>query len=111
MTVTSRIVTVLLSILLLSACGSVRVGRDFDVTAFTSKIEPGVTTQGDVRAWLGAPASVGVSLATDGERYDEWAYYFIEGEISDMNLARMKMLQVKFDRQGKARGYNWSTSR
>lgn len=111
MTLTSRLAVVLLSILLLSACGSVKVGRDFDVATFASKIEPGVTTQGQVRDWLGAPTGVGVSLATDGQRYDEWAYYFVEGEISDMSLARMKLLQVKFDKQGKVRGYNWSAAR
>lgn len=111
MTVISRFAVVLLSILLLSACGSFKVGRDFDVTAFTTKIEPGVTTQSQVRAWLGEPTSVGASLATDGQRYDEWAYYFAEGEVSDMSLARMKLLQVKFDKQGKVRGYNWSAAK
>lgn len=107
----SRIAVFLLSILLLSACGTVKMGRDFDVGVFAARIEQGVTTQSQVRSWLGEPASVGVSLATDGERFDEWAYYFAEGEMADMSAAKVKILQIKFDKQGKVRGYNWSASR
>lgn len=107
----SRIAIVFLSILLLSACGTVKVGRDFDVGVFATKIEQGVTTQDQVRSWLGEPTSVGVSLATDGERSDEWAYYFAEGELSDMSTTKVKILQIKFDKQGKVRSYNWSASK
>jgi len=107
----SRITIILLSILLLSACATVKIGRDFDVGVFAAKIEQGVTTQSMVRSWLGEPSSVGVSMATDGERFDEWAYYFAEGEVSDMSTAKVKILQIKFDKQGKVRGYNWSASK
>lgn len=107
----SRLSFVLLSIFLLSACASVKVGRDFDVGVFAAKIEQGVTTQGTVRTWLGEPTAVGVSLALDGERFDEWTYYFAEGELSDMSRSKLKILQVKFDKQGKVRGYNWSASK
>jgi outer membrane protein assembly factor BamE (lipoprotein component of BamABCDE complex) len=107
----SRMTIILLSVLLLSACGSVKMGRDFDVGVFAAKIEQGVTTQDLVRSWLGEPTSVGVSLATDGERFDEWAYYFAEGELSDMSKAKVKILQIKFDKQGKVRSYNWSASK
>lgn len=106
-----RMTVILLAIVLLSACGSVKLGRDFDVGIFAAKIEQGVTTQDTVRSWLGEPTSVGVSLATDGERFDEWAYYFAEGELSDMSTAKVKILQIKFDRQGKARSYSWSASK
>ena len=107
----SRIAVTLLSIFLLSACGTVKMGRDFDVGVFAAKIEQGVTTQSQVRSWLGEPASVGVSLATDGERFDEWDYYYAEGELADMSTAKVKILQIKFDKQGKVRSYNWSASR
>jgi len=107
----SRIAIVFLSILLLSACGSVKVGRDFDVGVFAAKLEQGVTTQDTVRSWLGEPTSVGVSLATDGERFDEWDYYYAEGEMNDMSSAKVKILQIKFDKQGKVRSYNWSASK
>ncbi len=102
---------VLLSLVLLSACNTVQLGRDFDVGVFAAKIERGVTSQNQVRSWLGEPTSVGVSLAVDGERFDEWAYYYAEGELADMSTAKVKILQIKFDTQGKVRAYNWSASR
>ena len=107
----SNIAVILLAVFLLSACGTVKLGRDFDVGVFAAKIEQGVTTQNTVRSWLGEPTSVGVSLATDGERFDEWAYYFAEGELADMSTAKVKILQIKFDKQGKVRSYNWSASK
>ncbi len=107
----SRIAIILLSFVLLSACGSVKVGRDFDVGVFAAKLEQGVTTQDQVRSWLGEPTSVGVSLATDGQRFDEWDYYYAEGELADMSTTKVKILQIKFDIQGKVRSYNWSASK
>jgi len=53
---------------------------------------------------------VGVSLAPDGERFDKCAYCFTEGQLTDMSTAKIKILQIKFDKQGKLRGYNWSAS-
>lgn len=105
----SRLATVLL-ILTLAACGTVQVGRDFDVRAFETKVERGVSTQNQVRAWLGEPTGTGVSVDTGGERFDEWTYYFAAGKLTDMSGSRVKMLQIKFDKQGIVRGYNWSTS-
>ena len=107
----SRIVVIFLSILLLSACGTVKVGRDFDVGVFAAKLEQGVTTQAQIRSWLGEPTSVGVSLATDGTSYDEWDYYYAEGELADMSTAKVKILQIKFDKAGTVRSYNWSASK
>ena len=111
MTYYARTAFVLLTVLLLSACAAVKVGRDFDVAVFADKVEQGITTQSTVRGWLGEPTSTGVSLATNSERFDEWSYYFAEGELSDMSTARLKILQIKFDKQGRVRGYNWSASR
>ncbi len=106
-----RISAVFFALAVLSACSTVQVGRDFDVGVFAAKIERGVTTQAQVRNWLGEPTSVGVSLAVDGERFDEWAYYYAEGELPDMSTAKVKILQIKFDTQGKVRAYNWSASK
>ncbi len=107
----SRITVIFLSMVMLGACASVKVGRDFDVGVFAAKIEQGATTQTQVRSWLGEPGSVGISLATDGERYDEWDYYYAEGELPDMSKAKVKILQIRFDQRGKVRSYNWSASR
>jgi outer membrane protein assembly factor BamE (lipoprotein component of BamABCDE complex) len=107
----SRFTVILFAVFLLSACGTVKVGRDFDVGVFAAKLEQGVTTQEQVRSWMGEPTSVGVSLATDGTRFDEWDYYYAEGELPDMSTAKVKILQIKFDKQGKVRSYNWSASK
>lgn len=107
----SRISVILLSFFLLTACASVKVGRDFDVGVFAAKTEYGVTTQSMVRSWLGEPSSVGISMATDGERFDEWDYFFAEGQMPDMSAAKVKILQIKFDKQGKVRAYNWTASK
>ena len=104
--------TVLLSLplLLLAACGTIQVGHDFDMNTFQSQVEQGTTTRNQVRDWLGNPSGTGVSVSADGQRYDEWTYYFGEGKASAMSAAKMKILQIKFDRQGIVRSYNWSTS-
>ncbi len=106
-----RITAILCFTLLLSACGTFQVGHDFDVGMFAAKIEQGTTTQAQVRSWLGEPAGVGISVEPDGERLDEWDYYYAQGQMQDMSTAKMKILQVKFDKQGKVRSYNWSTSK
>jgi hypothetical protein len=107
----SRIATILVSVVLVSACGSAKVGHDFDVDLFASKIEQGVTTQDQVRSWLGEPTGVGVSVATSGERFNVWNYYFVHGKWHDLTTAKLKVLQVKFDKAGTVRSYDWSTSR
>ena len=98
---------------LLFACSpmQVQVGKDFDMASFKTRIVQGTTTQDQVRSWLGEPASVGVNVATDGQQYQEWQYFFGEGNLSDMSGASLKMLQIKFDQQNIVRGYNWTEPR
>ena len=50
-------------------------------------------------------------MTSDGKRYDEWDYYYAEGELPDMSKAKVKILQIKFDKQGKVSSYNWTASR
>jgi outer membrane protein assembly factor BamE (lipoprotein component of BamABCDE complex) len=97
-----------LAVVSLAACSTVTVGQRFDLKTFASKVERGVTTQGQVRGWLGAPASIGVVVDTGGDRYEEWTYYFGSGRLPNMVDAQFKMLQIKFDRGGIVRGYNWT---
>lgn len=106
----SRIAATSLIVFSLAACGTVQVGQNFDLRAFETRIERGVSTQSQVRSWLGAPTGTGVNVDTAGEHFDEWTYYFALGKLPDMSGANVKMLQIKFDKQGIVRGYNWSTS-
>jgi hypothetical protein len=98
-------------LLFVSACTTVKVGRDFDISTFDSKVQRGVTTQADVRKWLGAPAGVGASVETSGERYEEWNYYYGTVRIPGAKDSQVKVLQIKFDQRGVVRAYNWSGER
>lgn len=111
MTYPSRWVMGVLAAMLLSACSTVMMGRDFELSAFAAKVERGVTTQAQVRAWLGEPTSMGFNMGSDGERLEEWAYFYGSGELSGGGPVRVKVLQVKFDKQDKVHSYNWSSSR
>jgi hypothetical protein len=92
----------------LSACGSFQIGGNFDLAAFEANVQRGSSTQADVQRWLGAPSSRGVSVETDGTRYTQWSYYYGTGELSGPSNARVKLLQVKFDRAGVVQAYNWT---
>jgi len=102
-------VAILMTLLLsLSACATARGGRDFDLSAFDSRVQQGVTTQAEVRAWLGMPTGIGTSVDTSGQRHEEWTFYYGEGRFPNMTDARLKILQIKFDQRGVVRAYNWS---
>lgn len=94
----------------LAACGTVQVGQEFSLRTFQDKVERGVTTQNQVRGWLGAPAGIGVDVEVNGERYEQWTYYRAAGRMSDMSQAELKILQIRFDRHGIVRAYNWSNN-
>ena len=96
--------------LLLSACASIQVGKDFDLKAFEEHAQRGVTTQEQVRGWLGGPMSTGVAVDSSGERLDEWTYIFAKGELPDIKEPAMKMLQARFDAKGVLRSFSFSAS-
>jgi hypothetical protein len=98
-------------LLLVSACTTVNVGREFDLSTFDAKVQRGITTQTDVRNWLGAPVGVGASVEASGERYQEWNYYFGKVRIPSGKHSEVKVLQIKFDESGVVRSYNWSDER
>jgi len=108
---TLHLSVMLMLALLLGGCGTFQVGRDFDVGTFSARIERGVSTQAQVRGWLGEPTSMGVSMEADGTSFEQWSYYFAEGEMSDMSKAKLKLLQIKFDKSGKVNSYSWSASK
>lgn len=107
----SRVAAISLAVLLLASCGTVKLGQDFDMKVFETKIERGTSTQDQIRAWLGEPTNIGASMDANGERFEEWAYYYAAGKLPDMAGAKMKILQVTFDKQGVVRSYYWSASK
>ncbi len=94
--------------LLLAACGTAQIGRDFDIKSFESRVERGVTTKAQVRAWLGAPNNAGVAVNETGARSDEWTYFFGRGSLPQMSDTSFKYLQIRFDAEGKVRSFSWS---
>ena len=100
----------LLTVSMLAACGSLQVGQEFNLRTFQDRVERGVTTQNQVRGWLGAPAGVGVDVDTSGERYEQWTYYRASGSLSDASQAELKILQIKFDKHGIVRAYSWTNN-
>jgi len=94
--------------LLLAACGSVQVGQDFDLVQFRQQVKQGTTTQSDIRNWLGAPASTGVTVEADGKRYEKWTYFFGQGQMPRMKSAKLKYLEIHFGENHRVAAYNWS---
>ena len=91
-------------------CATVQFGKEFDSARFETSVEIGVTTGVDVRAWLGDPVSTGVVVNESGERFTRWIYYFGKGRLPSLQNGKLKMLEVRFDRQQIVRAYNWSST-
>ena len=104
----SRIGLILFLATALSACATVKMGHDFDLHAFKSQVQRGETTRAQVHEWLGPPNSSGIVVDTGGSEFDEWTYFFGTGKLGKMEQAKLKILQIKFDQQGRVQGYNFS---
>jgi outer membrane protein assembly factor BamE (lipoprotein component of BamABCDE complex) len=106
-TVRSRLIAVA-ALLSVAACSTVQFGRDFDPRQFETRVERGVSTRDAVRGWLGEPASRGIAMNDQGERLEEWTYYYGRGSLPNMQDARLKILQVRFDAAGRVSSYAWT---
>ena len=102
---------VLFALLGVSACTTVQFGRDFDPRQFEARVERGVSTRDQVRQWMGAPVSRGAGQNDQGERFEEWSYYYGHGSITNMQDANLKILQIRFDPQGRVTSYSWTGER
>jgi hypothetical protein len=92
-----------------NGCASVQFGKPFDLAAFESLVKVGITTQAEVRASMGEPASTGVIVNEQGQRSTRWIYYFGTGTWPRLHDGRFKMLEIRFDRDNVVRAYNWSS--
>jgi len=95
----------------LAGCSSVQFGRDFDPKQFEAKVERGVSTREAVRAWLGQPVSTGAGISEQGERYEEWTYYHGRGSLPNLSDANLRILQVRFNAEGRVMSYSWTGER
>jgi len=93
---------------LLAGCGTMKVGREFNYSAFASKVQQGTTDEKEVSEWLGPPVGKGLEIAADGTRLELWTWYYGQGKMGDDLAKEFKMLQVKFNPEGKVASYVWS---
>lgn len=98
----------LFSVMTLISCSTIRVGQDFDIQVFSLHAELGKTKKEQVFKWIGKPQSTGISQKADGERLEEWNYFFATGQLPGMKDTKLKMLQIRFDKKGVLRSYNWT---
>jgi outer membrane protein assembly factor BamE (lipoprotein component of BamABCDE complex) len=96
---------------ILAGCSSVQFGRDFDPKQFEARVERGVSTRETVRAWLGQPVSTGAGISEQGERYEEWTYYHGRGSLPNLSDANLRILQVRFNAEGRVMSYSWTGER
>ena len=100
----------LVSCIVLSACvTTVKIGKEFDPARFDAAVQPGVTTQADVRSLLGEPVATGVVVNEDRERFTRWVYYFGTGTAPGLRDARFSVLEIRFDKHDVVQAYNWSS--
>jgi hypothetical protein len=102
------VIFVLVIFMLLAACGTIQVGNDFELNRFESRVQRGVTTKAQVKAWLGNPGSTGVVVESSGQRLQKWTYYYGSGDVAGRKRAKLKYLEVQFDRDDRVIAYNWS---
>jgi outer membrane protein assembly factor BamE (lipoprotein component of BamABCDE complex) len=110
MSVHRRMISLCAVAVLLTACSTLQVGHDFDINAFESRVQRGVTTREQVHDWLGAPTNTGIAVEASGNREEQWTYYFAHGRLPGMANAQFKTLQVRFNSQGKVVSYTWSSA-
>ncbi len=104
----SRLAVVIVALLLVG-CAGIEVGRSFELQTFESSVQRGVTTQDDVRHWLGAPHATGIVVDPDGRRAVRWNYYHGQGFPGRAD-SRFRTLEIRFDEARRVEAYNWSSS-
>lgn len=99
----------LLVVAMVAGCSTTaKVGRDFAYGEFASRARQGESTKAQVQEMLGAPASQGLVLESDGTRNDQWTYFYGSAKLPSGTETTFKLLQIKFDPAGKLLSFTWS---
>ncbi len=94
--------------ILMAGCSTIQVGREFNYENFSSQVKPGTTDLNQVQKILGPPIGKGLVAEADGSLYDQWTYYYGNGNLGNSAKSKFKLLQIRFDPSGKVASYNWS---
>lgn len=103
-----NVIAALVASIAIAGCASVTVGRPFDYEAFASQVRVGSSDLKAVQAALGPPIGKGLVAEADGGLYDQWTYYYGRGDMNNAEKNRFKLLQIRFDKDGRVASYNWS---
>jgi len=95
--------------LILGAC-TMKFGTDFNPKSFHDWVKRGETTRSQVIEYLGTPTSEGSVILGDGTQLKRMLYYYGDGKLHNMENAKFKMLEVRFDSSNKVYSFNYSTS-
>lgn len=101
-----RTIISLFVLMTLIGCTTIQIGKNFKLQSFTSNAELGKTNKQQVIKWLGKPMSTGVALKADGQRLDEWSYFYGTGNLPNMENAKIKTLQIRFNNKDVLHSYN-----
>jgi len=100
--------SLLLATAFLYGCTTIRIGQDFDLSAFNQNVEHRVSSKADIRAWLGIPSGIGTTIQTDGQRLEKWTYYYGRGKLPGLKDVQLRFLEIEFNNDGKVVSYNWT---
>jgi hypothetical protein len=93
---------------LLAGCTNMQTGREFNYGKFSQETRPGTTNMAQVQAVLGPPMGKGLVVEADGSMYEQWTYYYGNGNLTNPEKSRFKLLQIRFNQAGTVASYNWS---
>lgn len=103
-----KIIFTLFPLMTLMSCSTIQIGQDFELHAFATNAELGITKKEHVLKWLGEPMSTGIAQKADGEKLVEWSYFYGSGQLPNMKNTKLKTLQIRFNKKGVLRSYNWT---
>lgn len=93
---------------LMAGCTTIQTGREFNYAKFSQEARPGTTDMAQVRTVLGPPMGTGLVVEADGSMYEQWTYYYVNGNLTSPEKGRAKFLQIRFNQAGTVASYNWS---
>lgn len=90
-----------------SACGAIRIGKDFSGQGVTEGLKIGETQMETVMAVIGQPIGRGKGFLSPHGTVDIWEYHFMVATPGDPDSIKQKQLLIFFDKDRKVQSYIW----